>query len=320
MRQLELVVDDRAGAKRLDRYLADRLPELSRTRLKGLIGTGHVSVDRATIAEAKYRVKPGQRIRLTVPRPVDPAPEAQAMPLAVLYEDADLIVVDKPAGLVVHPAPGNPDRTLVNALIAHCGASLSGIGGVRRPGIVHRLDKDTSGVLVAAKTDPAHRGLAEAFRNHDLERAYQALVWGRPSPAAGTLEGAIGRHPRARKKMTVLAEGGKPARTHYEIERRFAAGLSLLRCRLETGRTHQIRVHLSQAGHPVVGDRLYGRGRRARGRDLAPGLAQALADFPRQALHAGVLGFRHPVTGRAVRFEAPVPADLAELLDRLARP
>jgi 23S rRNA pseudouridine1911/1915/1917 synthase len=221
-------------------------------------------------------------------------------------------VVDKPAGLVVHPAPGNPDRTLVNALLAHCGATLLGIGGERRPGIVHRLDKDTSGVLVAAKTEAAHHGLAEQFAAHTIERAYLAVVWGTPKPAAGSIEGAIGRNPRNRKRMAVVSRNGKAARTHYRTIRFFGAA-TLIECRLETGRTHQIRVHLASHGHPLVGDALYGRPPR----HLKTTLPADVLGFSRQALHAGRLGFRHPITQEALLFEASPPPDFSFLLQSL---
>jgi 23S rRNA pseudouridine1911/1915/1917 synthase len=238
---------------------------------------------------------------------------AQAIPLAIRFEDEHLIVVDKPAGLVVHPAPGNPEGTLVNALLAHCGDSLAGIGGVRRPGIVHRLDKDTSGLLVVAKTELAHRALSRDFAGRRIERAYSAFVWGVPVPTTGEISGNIGRSPRNRKKMAVVPEGrGRSAVTRYRVERRYADHAALIECRLLTGRTHQIRVHLSHAGHSLIGDPVYGtRSGRAAAR-LGPAGA-AISAFPRQALHARLLGFTHPATGEKLRFESPLPADLAEL-------
>ncbi len=309
------------AGKRLDRLLAEALPDLSRMRIKALIEAGRAgSGDGAgTIVEPSYRVKPGQTWRLTVPPAAEAAPQAQAIPLDIVHEDETLIVIDKPAGLVVHPAPGNPDRTLVNALLAHCGGSLSGIGGVRRPGIVHRLDKDTSGLLVAAKTDRAHAGLSDLFARHDIERVYRAVVRGAPAPPAGEIGGAIGRDPRNRKKMAVVSRGGKPALTRYGTDRRYGHTAALLSCRLETGRTHQIRVHLTSIGHPVIGDPVYGRARRRRHAMLPPQLAAIVDTFGRQALHASVLGFRHPVTGEVLRFESPLPADMAALVDALRR-
>jgi 23S rRNA pseudouridine1911/1915/1917 synthase len=302
---------------RLDKFLADALPDISRTRLKGLIESGHVRVGGETIAEPAYRVKPEAEIELTVPQATtEAAPVAQAMALDIHYEDDDLIVIDKPAGLVVHPAPGNPDHTLVNALVAQCGDSLSGIGGVRRPGIVHRLDKDTSGLLVAAKNDAAHAGLSKLFAVHDLERAYLALVWGSPAPAQGSIEGNIGRSPKNRKKMAVVPRGGREARTHYRVREHLANSCwSLVECRLETGRTHQIRVHLATKGHKVVGDPLYG-GRRGGGLKALPDeAAEALKNWHRQALHAYRLAFRHPLSGDQMEFASAPPSDMQALLD-----
>ncbi|HEY1300288.1 MAG TPA: RluA family pseudouridine synthase, partial [Stellaceae bacterium] len=246
-------------------------------------------------------------------------PAAQAIDLDIRYEDAHLIVIDKPAGLVVHPAPGNPDGTLVNALIAHCGDSLLGIGGVRRPGIVHRLDKDTSGLIVAAKTEAAHQGLSRDFARRRIDRAYAALVWGVPSPAAGEITGNIGRSPLNRKKMAVLVSGkGKDAVTRYRVERAFGDVAALVECRLGTGRTHQIRVHLAARGHPLIGDSLYG-GRRARTAGRGTELAVEIVHFRRQALHAKRLGFSHPVDGRRLEFDSPLPAELHALFTALER-
>ena len=306
----------RAEARaRLDRILADHVPALSRSRLKNLIETGRVSIAGETITEPGYRVKPGQAVTLVIPPPVDETPRAQAIPLQVAYEDDDLIVVDKPAGLVVHPAPGNPDRTLVNALLAHCGASLSGIGGVRRPGIVHRLDKDTSGLMVAAKHDAAHRGLSAQFATRRLGRTYNAVVWGVPRPGEGRIEGAIGRDQRNRKRMAVRRSGGKPAVTRYRVLRSASARWSLVECRLETGRTHQIRVHMAHAGHPLLCDALYGGARR---RGQGESVRAALALCPRQALHAAALAFVHPVSGAELAFESPLPADMRALIAALS--
>lgn len=240
------------------------------------------------------------------------------MDLSVAYEDDDLIVIDKPPGLVVHPAPGSPDHTLVNALLAHCGESLSGIGGVKRPGIVHRIDKDTSGLLVVAKNDRAHHGLAEQFSVHSLERAYRALVWGVPMPAQGEIHGNIGRSPQDRKKMAIVSHGGKPALTRYRVLRSFAGGaVSLVECRLATGRTHQIRVHMTSIGHPLVGDQTYGRARSAKVKHLPDQARLALLEFPRQALHASVLGFIHPNSGVMLKFESQIPDDFNELVSLL---
>ena len=308
---------DDAGA-RLDKWLSTHLPELSRTRIKALIDDARVTVDGQTIADASARVKPGQTIRAAIPPDRPAEPEAQAMDLCVVYEDDDLIVIDKPAGLVVHPAPGSPDHTLVNALLAHCGESLSGIGGVKRPGIVHRIDKDTSGLLVVAKNDRAHHGLAEQFASHSLERAYRALVWGLPVPAQGTIEGNIGRSPQDRKKMAMVSHGGKTALTRYKVIKPLAGGaVALVECRLATGRTHQIRVHMTSIGHPLVGDQTYGRSRSARLKHLPAAARAALTDFPRQSLHAAVLGFNHPLSGVMLKFESILPNDISELISLL---
>jgi 23S rRNA pseudouridine1911/1915/1917 synthase len=303
---------------RLDRRIAAWLPGLSRSRAKALIEEGRVSLlsageRRATLADPSRKVKAGEAFEIEVPESAPATPQAQAIALSILHEDADLIVLDKPAGLVVHPAPGNPDRTLVNALLAHCGDSLSGIGGVRRPGIVHRLDKDTSGVMVVAKNDRAHHALSEQFQVHSVERAYRAVVHGAPIPPVGVIEGNIGRHRTDRKRMAVVASGGKPATTRYRVLERFGDPArpvaSLVEAELMTGRTHQVRVHLASRGHPLIGDPIYGRGRAARG-------AQVPA-FGRQALHAFRLGFVHPRDGTAQRFESPLPQDLDSLLQIL---
>ena len=321
------VGEDHAGW-RLDRFLAAALPDFSRARLQQLLAGGAVSLGARTIKDANHRVKPGETYQLTVPPAVPAVPQGQAIPLDVVYEDKDLIVIDKPAGLVVHPAAGNPDGTLVNALIAHCGADSLAIGGEARPGIVHRLDKATSGLLVAAKTERAMASLAKQFANHTIERAYHAVVWGSPREAAGAIESQIGRSPFDRKRMAVLRGGGKLARTRYKVIEKFGPPIlvksgrptaSLIECRLETGRTHQIRVHLTHLGHPLVGDPQYGRSRTApRAKSEADLHAfSAAANFPRQALHAFVLGFQHPSLHRTLRFEAPWPADFAELVAAL---
>jgi 23S rRNA pseudouridine1911/1915/1917 synthase len=302
---------DEAGL-RLDRLLVLHLPTLSRTRLKRLIESGHVTRGGAACREPSLRVQPGQKFIVALPEPEDAAPAPQGMALDIRFEDAHLIVVDKPAGLVVHPAPGNPDGTLVNALIAHCGPSLSGIGGVRRPGIVHRLDKDTSGLIVVAKTEAAHRALSGDFAARRIDRAYAAFVCGVPLPAIGEIIGNIGRSPVNRKKMAVVGEGkGKSALTRYRVERSFGTVAALVECRLATGRTHQIRVHLAARGHPLIGDPLYGH-RRARA-------AAPIAAFRRQALHARRLGFAHPADGRPLSFDSPLPADLHALFTDLER-
>lgn len=311
--------DEHAGW-RLDRFLAAALPDFSRSRLQQLLEQGAVSLRGGTIKDANHRVKTGDVFAVAVPPPAPAIPQGQDIPLQVVYEDKDLIVIDKPPGLVVHPAAGNPDGTLVNALIAHCGPGMLSVGGEARPGIVHRLDKDTSGLLVAAKNERAMASLAKQFANHTIERAYNAVVWGAPRQSSGLIESQIGRSPFDRKRMTVLRAGGKTARTRYKVletygprERPFA---SLVECRLETGRTHQIRVHLTHLGHPLIGDAQYGRARTPpRGKTPEEVAAfTAAADFPRQALHAFVLGFQHPTLHKTMRFESPWPADFAGLV------
>lgn len=311
----DLVLTADMAGDRLDRALLPLLPDLSRARLQALISDGHLSHDGQTIADGKHKARAGL-YRLFVPAPVSAIPEAQNLPLEVLYEDAHLIVVNKPAGMAAHPAPGTADGTLVNALLFHCGDSLSGIGGVLRPGIVHRLDKDTSGVMVAAKSDAAHRGLSELFSRHDIDRAYEALVRGAPKTASGTVTTRIGRSPHDRKKMAVLKSGGREAITHYRTLNSFGGEKPVaarVRCTLETGRTHQIRVHMAYLGCPCLGDPVYGSGAPHRA------VAEALKtlSFARQALHAAHLGFVHPVTGERLAFEAPLPADMADLLSAL---
>jgi 23S rRNA pseudouridine1911/1915/1917 synthase len=314
------------GAERLDRALAAAFADLSRSRLQALIRAGHVQVDGADVLDPGHKLPSGARVTLDVPPAIPAEPLGEIIALHIVHEDDDVIVIDKPAGLVVHPAAGHETGTLVNALIAHCGESLSGIGGVRRPGIVHRLDKDTSGLLVVAKNDAAHKGLSEQFADHGrtgpLERAYQAVVWGVPARARGTVEAPLGRAPHNREKMAVMREDqGRYAITHYEVEEALPPGpepvASLLRCELETGRTHQIRVHMAHLGHPLLGDALYGSGFKTKVNRLGPDQQAALARLGRQALHAAVLGFKHPRTGEHLRFDSSLPSDLADLIDRL---
>ncbi|HUB16538.1 MAG TPA: RluA family pseudouridine synthase [Acetobacteraceae bacterium] len=312
-----ITADAARAGQRLDRFLADAIGTLSRSRIKALIESGHASQGDTALREPAEPVRAGLAYALRLPPPAPATPQPQPIALHILYEDADLIVLDKPAGLVVHPAPGNPDGTLVNALLAHCGPGLTGIGAERRPGIVHRLDKDTSGVMVVAKTQAANDALTAAFATRDLDRAYLALVWGVPAPLAGEIEGAIGRDPRDRKRMAVVTRGGKPALTRYRTLRAWQTSAALLECRLATGRTHQIRVHLAGRGHPVVGDPLYLRRIPAAARTLQPQLRQVLLDFPRQALHAARLGFTHPISRQPVAFETPLPADFQALLTAL---
>ena len=313
------------GGERLDRFLAAAVSEqnVSRTRVKSLIEAGHASIDGATVKDPSQLLRAGQTASLHLPPPVDPAPSGENIPLQIVYEDEHLLVIDKPAGLVVHPAGGHETGTLVNALIAHCGASLSGIGGVKRPGIVHRLDKDTSGLLVVAKTDAAHHGLAKLFADHGktlpLTREYLAFVWGTPARPSGTIDASLGRHATGRQKIAVVPEGrGRRAVTHWRLIESFAGEASLVSCRLETGRTHQIRVHMAHMGHSVLGDPLYATGFKSKAARL-PSEAQANLDaLSRQALHAAVLGFPHPVTDVPMRFESPLPQALQRLRDALA--
>lgn len=313
-----------ATADRLDKALAQAFPDMSRARFQALIAEGQVSVEGVTVREPRHRVKPGESLRVLLPEAAAAEPQPEAMHLVIAHEDKDLIVIDKPAGLVVHPGAGNETGTLVNALIAHCGESLSGIGGVKRPGIVHRLDKDTSGLLVVAKNDRAHHSLSEQFAAHGrdgrLERSYLALVWGVPERRSGTIAAPIGRSTANRQKMAISkGAGSREAVTHYEVLETLGQPpvASLIRCQLETGRTHQIRVHMAHLGHPLLGDVAYGSGFRSSAAKLSPEAQEALKSLNRQALHATVLGFEHPASGRSLRFESPAPDDFAKLLAAL---
>jgi 23S rRNA pseudouridine1911/1915/1917 synthase len=313
---LTAVLPSELAGQRLDKALAALLPDLSRARLQALIAEGRLSLDGHPVADASRKAKAGTYV-LLVPPPIPADPEPEAIPLVVLHEDAHLIVVDKPAGMAAHPAPGSLTGTLVNALLHHCGDSLSGVGGVARPGIVHRLDKDTSGVMVAAKSDAAHKGLSALFATHDIDRLYIALTRGAPSPPSDTIITQLGRSPGDRKKMAVLRSGGREAITHYKVEAAFGPRdkpmAARVACRLETGRTHQIRVHMASKGSPCLGDPVYGAGQPA----AAVREAIQAAGLKRQALHAAVLGFVHPITGEALRFETPLPADMAALQQAL---
>ncbi|MCA0011365.1 RluA family pseudouridine synthase [Mesorhizobium sp. B292B1B] len=325
-----LVAGADAAGQRLDQWLAGRLgPDVSRSRAQMLIRQGAVLVDGKTVVETKRKMSPGETVSVAMPEPEPAEPQGENIALDILYEDDELIVINKPAGLVVHPGAGNWTGTLVNALIHHCGDSLSGIGGVRRPGIVHRLDKQTSGVMIVAKTDRAHKALSEAFADHgltgDLERAYLALVWGIPQRPAGTVDAPLGR-AADRVRRAVVPEGRDDARhavTHFAVQERFGenqkefATASLVECRLETGRTHQIRVHMAHIGHPVLGDPDYGQAFRTKANRLPEPLRSQVKAFSRQALHAWLLEFRHPTTHLSMRFEAPIPRDMEELVGGL---
>jgi len=324
---ISLALPADCAGQRLDRVLARLLPEFSRTRIQALVKAGKVELDGAVAADASLKVSGSESVRLEVPPPVPAEPAAEAIPLNVVYEDDHLIVIDKPVGLVVHPAAGHYEGTLVNALLAHCAGSLSGIGGVERPGIVHRLDKDTSGLMVAAKTDQAHRALAAQFADHGrtgpLERAYRALVWGVPTQMRGTVVTGIDRDPRNREKMAVAkGDRGREAITHWRVQEPLMAGqdkplVSLVECRLETGRTHQIRVHMAHIGHPLLGDPVYGQGFKSKAARLPEEARAALENLGRQALHAGHLAFEHPASGELMAFDSPFPADLETLLASL---
>jgi len=307
---------EQAG-QRIDRLLAETIGAISRSRVKTLIEEGALLRDGIRVTEPAEPARPGTTYTLMVPEPAPAAPRPQEIPFPILYEDRDLIVLDKPAGLVVHPAAGNPDGTLVNALLAHCGPGFTGIGAEKRPGIVHRLDKDTSGVMVVAKTQLANDVLTAAFAARDLDRAYMALCWGLPAPTSGEIEGAIGRDRRDRKRMAVVSHGGKAALTRYQVMRAYGTASALVECRLATGRTHQIRVHLASRGHPIVGDPSYLRRIPATSRGLPDPIRRALLDFPRQALHAVSLGFSHPRTRAPLWFETPPPRDMAGLIEGL---
>lgn len=322
-RKLEVIVAGDEGSARLDRVLAQRTPELSRSRLKALILAGSVTVKDAVVRDPAYHVASGDTIIIDVPEAAPAEPKGEDIALDIVFEDDDIIVIDKPRGLVVHPAAGHATGTLVNALIAHCGTSLSGIGGVKRPGIVHRLDKDTTGLMVVAKNDHAHQSLTAQFADHGrtgpMERGYMAFAWGVPNRPHGTIDAPIDRHPHAREKMAVR-QGGREAITHFEVLSSFAGRdgkpvASLLACQLETGRTHQIRVHLAHLGHPLMGDSVYGAHFKTKARQLGAEGKHALTALDRQALHAYLLALEHPRTGELLRWESPLPEDLL-LLER----
>ena len=320
------IAGDESG-KRLDRVLAAHIPSLSRSRLKALILGGQVTVAARTIRDPAAHVNSGDTVTVVLPPPEDAKPAGEDIPLKIVYEDDALIVIEKPPGLVVHPAAGHTTGTLVNALIAHCGGSLSGIGGVKRPGIVHRLDKNTSGLMVVAKTDKAHRALCKQFADKaegPLERGYLAFVWGAPAKPKGTIDAPLDRHPQARDKHAVR-EGGRRAVTHWQLLQRFAgndgkAVASMVACTLDTGRTHQIRVHMAHIGHPILGDETYATGFRSKASQLPPPARETLGTLGRQALHAYRLAFEHPGTGELMEFQSELPRDLARLRDALGEP
>ncbi|CAI3951177.1 RluA family pseudouridine synthase [Commensalibacter communis] len=302
---------------RLDRFLAQTCDDYSRSRIKSLIEQGLCQRNHLIVRDPSTSVKEGDHIELSIPKAKPYIVEAQHIALDILYEDHDLIVINKPAGLVVHPAPGNEDGTLVNALLAHCGDQLTGIGGEKRPGIVHRLDKDTSGIIVVAKTEQALTKLSEDFANRNIDRLYLALCWGVLNPTNGSIEGNIGRDPYDRKRMAVVKRGGKFARTHYKTLKIVNPAISLIQCKLDTGRTHQIRVHLSKEGHPLVGDPVYLKRVPAISKHIPQEQKNNALDFPRQALHATLLGFTHPITQQYLQFESDLPPDMAELMYKL---
>lgn len=316
MDSFSLTVSPDHQGQRLDKFLADQLFDLSRSRLQALIEGGHVRISPDRKVNCSLKLKEGDLVTVQVPPPEEATPRAVDIHLNIIYEDEDLLVINKEAGMVVHPAPGHTDDTLVNALLAHCGESLSGIGGVKRPGIVHRLDKETSGLMVVAKNDKAHQKLTEQFSDRSLSRIYVALVWGLVTPAEGTITTQIGRHPGNRQKMAVVSWGGREAVTHYHSLAHYpkgnepAMGLTLVECKLATGRTHQIRVHMHHIGHPLLGDPLYGHTPKG-ALKLWP---EAIIRFQRQALHAKSIQFIHPRTGEMIRFEVDLPDDIAAVL------
>lgn len=323
MEEFTVTIAEEMNGARLDKALAHALPDISRVRLQNLIAEGQVITNNKTRLSASGKVQAGQTYTITVPAAIEADPEPQDIPLDIIYEDSDLLVINKAPGMVVHPAAGNYDGTLVNALLFYCGEELSGIGGVKRPGIVHRLDKETSGLMVVAKHDKAHQLLSHQLSDRSLTRVYHAFVWGIPNPGQGVIETQIGRHPRDRKRMAVLPAGGRDAVTEYKLRSQYGTLVSCVECRLKTGRTHQIRVHMAHIKHWLLGDPAYGRpsaGRHLRGRiGLDKELAQYLRNFPRQALHAAEIGFIHPASGKTMNFTAPFPSDMAELETQLKK-
>lgn len=313
-----LMVSEEYQGQRLDVFLTNSIPDLSRSRLQALIEEGHVHIMPNRKISSSMKIRLHDEISVFLPPPIEATPQPKQIDLDIVYEDDDLLVINKPAGMVVHPAPGHSEDTLVNALLAHCGDSLSGIGGVKRPGIVHRLDKDTSGLMVVAKNDHSHHQLTSQFSDRSLSRVYAALVWGVLDPKSGKISAPIGRHPRNRQKMAVVSRGSREAITFYQSIKQFGDGelqhrISLIECKLATGRTHQIRVHMHHLGHPLLGDPLYGR--------LPKGIQkkwpEAVFQFHRQALHAKKIQFIHPTTGETCAFEVDLPKDMRDLLAQI---
>ncbi len=307
------IVNKDYKGKRIDKFLSECFPEISRSQIQRLLGEGNVCCDEMVIADNSFKVKEGDAYQLTIPEAVDADPEPENIPLDIVFEDEDVIVVNKPAGMTVHPAPGSPNGTLVNALLYHC-KDLSGIGGVKRPGIVHRIDKDTSGLLVVAKNDDAHKFLCEQFAEHSIERTYFAIVFGVPNPLKGKIEADIGRSPYDRKKMAIVHKNGKHAVTNYQTIEVFKNVASLVKCNLETGRTHQIRVHMASIGCHLIGDQLYVKPKKITSKDIMVEKREFFNHFPRQALHAQSLGFVHPRTKQKMFFESEFPEDFQNLL------
>lgn len=311
------IVNKEYKGLRIDKFLSLSFPDISRSQIQRLLKEGNVSCDEDTIVDNSFKVREGDAYQLFVPAAVEADPEPENIPLDIVYEDEDLVVVNKPAGMTVHPAPGSPRSTLVNALLYHCRDNLSGIGGVKRPGIVHRIDKDTSGLLVVAKNDMSHKFLCEQFAEHSIERTYYAICYGLPNPLCGKVEANIGRSPYDRKKMAIVGVSGKTAVTNYKTLQNFAGIASLVQCNLETGRTHQIRVHMSSLGCNLIGDQLYVKAKKTFIKGMDSELKNLINNFPRQALHAATLGFIHPRSKLPVSFSTPMPTDLEGLLGAL---
>jgi 23S rRNA pseudouridine1911/1915/1917 synthase len=314
---LTFFVTEEEKGERLDKFLSMCDENLSRTRIKKLFEQGNIKIENSSKQSLSYKLKGGEKIIINIPPAVPATPMAVEMPLNIVYEDEHLIIIDKPAGLVMHPAPGNENNTLVNGLLAHCKDGLSGIGGVKRPGIVHRIDKETSGLVVVAKDDFTHNHLSKQFADHSIKRAYKAIIWGLLTPKSGTVTGNIGRNPKDRKKMALVTNGGKHAITHYKTLKNFSLSASLVECRLETGRTHQIRVHMTSLGHPLIGDKTYGGSQKLNKSRLSEEQVSYIKNFPRQALHAYELGFTHPKTQKEVFYTSSLPNDFNELLSIL---